>query len=61
MVPYDYKEFISGLTSLVERKFIPISRIDDAVARILRVKFTMGLFEHPLADYSMAKYLGSQV
>ncbi|XP_047981136.1 beta-glucosidase BoGH3B-like [Salvia hispanica] len=60
MVPYDYKEFISGLTSLVERKFIPMSRIDDAVARILRVKFTMGLFEHPLADYSMAKYLGSQ-
>ncbi|KAG6433853.1 hypothetical protein SASPL_105471 [Salvia splendens] len=60
MVPYDYKEFISGLTSLVERKFIPMSRIDDAVARILRVKFTMGLFERPLADYSMAKYLGSQ-
>ncbi|XP_057778396.1 uncharacterized protein LOC130997154 [Salvia miltiorrhiza] len=60
MVPYDYKEFIDGLTSLVKRKFIPMSRIDDAVARILRVKFTMGLFEHPLADYSMAKYLGSQ-
>ncbi|KAG6437164.1 hypothetical protein SASPL_102075 [Salvia splendens] len=60
MVPYDYKEFISGLTSLVKRKFISMSRIDDAVARIIRVKFAMGLFEHPLADYSMAKYLGSQ-
>lgn len=61
MVPYNYTEFIDGLTSLVKNKFIPISRIDDAVARILRVKFTMGLFERPLADYSLSKYLGSQV
>ncbi|KAI3735106.1 hypothetical protein L6452_14594 [Arctium lappa] len=38
-----------------------MSRVDDAVKRILRVKFVMGLFENPLADYSMAKYLGSQV
>lgn len=61
MVPYNYTEFIDGLTSLVENKFIPIARINDAVSRILRVKFTMGLFEHPLADYTMSKYLGSQV
>ncbi|KAL0374728.1 UNVERIFIED_CONTAM: Lysosomal beta glucosidase [Sesamum radiatum] len=60
MVPYNYTEFIDGLTSLVKNNFIPMSRIDDAVKRILRVKFTMGLFEHPLADYSMTKYLGSQ-
>ncbi|KAK6139780.1 hypothetical protein DH2020_026456 [Rehmannia glutinosa] len=58
MVPYKYAEFIDGLTSLVKNKFIPMSRIDDAVTRILRVKFTMGLFEHPLADYSMIKHLG---
>ncbi|GFP87501.1 lysosomal beta glucosidase [Phtheirospermum japonicum] len=58
MVPYNYTEFIDGLTSLVNNKFIPMSRIDDAVARILRVKFTMGLFEYPLADNSMIKYLG---
>ncbi|KAG8376862.1 hypothetical protein BUALT_Bualt09G0108000 [Buddleja alternifolia] len=60
MVPYKYKEFIDGLTRLVKSKYIPMSRIDDAVKRILRVKFTMGLFEHPLADYSMIKYLGHQ-
>ncbi|KAK6126543.1 hypothetical protein DH2020_039711 [Rehmannia glutinosa] len=60
MVPYNYSEFIDGLTMLVKNNFVPISRIDDAVERILRVKFTMGLFEHPLADYSMAKYLGIQ-
>lgn len=60
MVPYNYTEFIDGLTSLVKNKFVSMSRIDDAVKRILRVKFMMGLFEHPLADYSMIKYLGSQ-
>lgn len=60
MVPYNYTEFIDGLTILVKDHVIPMSRIDDAVQRILRVKFTMGLFENPLADYSMAKYLGSQ-
>ncbi|GFQ02494.1 beta-glucosidase bogh3b [Phtheirospermum japonicum] len=60
MIPYNYTEFIDGLTSLVKNKFIPMSRIDDAVTRILRVKFTMGLFENPLADYSMIKYLGRQ-
>ncbi|KAL8509609.1 hypothetical protein ACS0TY_016728 [Phlomoides rotata] len=60
MLPYNYTEFIDGLTMLVKNKFVPMSRIDDAVQRILRVKFTMGLFEHPLADYSMAKYLGCE-
>ncbi|GFP83784.1 beta-glucosidase bogh3b [Phtheirospermum japonicum] len=60
MVPYNYMEFINGLTELVKKKHVPMSRINDAVSRILRVKFAMGLFEHPLADYSMAKYLGSQ-
>ena len=61
MVPMNFTEFIDGLTYLVKNKFIPMSRLDDAVQRILRVKFTMGLFENPLADYSMAKYLGCQV
>ncbi|XP_076933053.1 uncharacterized protein LOC143598817 [Bidens hawaiensis] len=60
MVPLNYTEFIDGLTYLVQNKLIPMSRINDAVRRILRVKFTMGLFENPLADYSMTKYLGSQ-
>ncbi|KAL3644115.1 hypothetical protein CASFOL_012047 [Castilleja foliolosa] len=58
MVPYDYEEFIDGLTTLVNHNFIPMKRIDDAVSRILTVKFTMGLFEHPMADNSMINYLG---
>ncbi|KAJ6727504.1 hypothetical protein OIU79_005399 [Salix purpurea] len=58
MVPYNYTEFINGLTDLVNKKAVRIQRIDDAVKRILRVKFAMGLFENPLADYSFAAKLG---
>ncbi|KAJ0500274.1 putative glucan 1,3-beta-glucosidase [Helianthus annuus] len=60
MAPNNYVEFINELTSLVKNKFISMDRIDDAVTRILRVKFTMGLFENPLADYSMVNEVGSQ-
>ncbi|KAG8098152.1 hypothetical protein GUJ93_ZPchr0013g37396 [Zizania palustris] len=60
MVPYTYTEFIDDLTSQVENKIIPMSRIDDAVYRILRVKFTMGLFESPFADPTLAGELGKQ-
>ncbi|KAM0977599.1 hypothetical protein ACFX15_013184 [Malus domestica] len=60
MIPYNYTEFIDGLTSLVKNGIIPMSRIDDAVKRILRVKFVMGLFEEPLADRSLVDQLGSK-
>ncbi|KAF3662098.1 putative wall-associated receptor kinase 2-like [Capsicum annuum] len=53
-------EFLDDLASLVRKNIIPMSRIDDAVKRILRVKFVMGLFENPLADLSLANQLGSQ-
>ncbi|KAL6966623.1 beta-glucosidase [Sarracenia purpurea var. burkii] len=58
---YSHTDFLEIVTSLVKKSIIPMSRIDDAVRRILRVKFMMGLFENPLADYSMADYLGNQV
>jgi len=58
MVPYDYPEFINELTNLVKKEVIPMSRINDAVKRILRVKFSLGLFENPLADLSLADKLG---
>ncbi|XP_027160432.1 uncharacterized protein LOC113761570 [Coffea eugenioides] len=60
MLPENFTEFIDDLTSLVKKNVIPMSRIDDAVKRILRVKFTMGLFENPLADLSLVHQLGSQ-
>ncbi|KAJ0261288.1 Beta-glucosidase-like protein [Hirschfeldia incana] len=51
-------ELIDVLTSQVKKKLIPMTRINDAVERILRVKFTMGLFEDPMADHSLANKLG---
>ena len=38
MVPDRYPEFIANLTELVNEGRVPVSRIDDAVRRILRVK-----------------------
>ncbi|MBA0770576.1 hypothetical protein Gotri_019195 [Gossypium trilobum] len=60
MLPYNYTEFIDGLTYLVKNNFVPMSRIDDAVKRILLVKFTMGLFENPLADEKFVEQLGCE-
>ncbi|KAK3408348.1 hypothetical protein EUGRSUZ_J00604 [Eucalyptus grandis] len=60
MVPYNYTVFIDALTRLVNANVIPVSRIDDAVQRILRVKFMMGLFENPLGDRTYLSQLGSQ-
>ncbi|XP_052193000.1 uncharacterized protein LOC127801699 isoform X2 [Diospyros lotus] len=60
MVPYKYTEFIDDLIYLVKKTVIPMDRIDDAVSRILLVKFTMGIFENPLADLSLIDEVGSQ-
>ncbi|KAK9912186.1 hypothetical protein M0R45_036058 [Rubus argutus] len=60
MVPVNYSEFINDLLYLVKSNVIPMDRIDDAVGRILLVKFTMGLFENPLSDLSLVNELGSQ-
>ncbi|KAK7301558.1 hypothetical protein RJT34_12425 [Clitoria ternatea] len=61
MVPKQYTKFIDDLTMLLKNKFIPMSRIDDAVRRILGFKFMMGFFEKPFADYSLVGHLGIQV
>lgn len=54
MVPYDYENFSKDLVALVKSGEVKESRIDDAVRRILKLKFKLGLFENPvtkLADY----------
>ncbi|CAH8382087.1 unnamed protein product [Eruca vesicaria subsp. sativa] len=58
MVPFKYERFIEDLTSLVESGEVTMARIDDAVERILRVKFVAGLFEHPLTDRSLLDTVG---
>ncbi len=54
MIPYDYNEFCTDLIALVKEGKVSISRIDDAVTRILRVKHELQIFETPvtyLKDY----------
>jgi beta-glucosidase len=45
MVPEKWKTFIANTIAQVEKGEIPMSRIDDAVSRILRVKLRAGLFD----------------
>ncbi|OMO90513.1 hypothetical protein COLO4_19104 [Corchorus olitorius] len=61
MVPYRYKQFIEDLTFLVESGEIQMSRIDDAVERILRVKFIAGLFECPFSNRSLLDMVGCKL
>ena len=46
----EYPRLFRGLVNLVKNGSIPIERIDDAVRRILYIKFKMGLFENPYFD-----------
>ncbi|WP_322820148.1 glycoside hydrolase family 3 protein [Chloroflexus sp.] len=59
MVPYDAHRFIASLTRAVERGAVSEERIDDAVRRILTVKFAMGLFEQPFAHTALSDQIGS--
>ncbi len=55
MIPYNY-EFCDFLVELVNEGAVPMSRIDDAVRRILKMKFELNLFERPYenpADYPL--------
>jgi beta-glucosidase len=56
----NFIEFINDLKNLVKENKVSISRINDAVRRILRVKFEMGIFEHPYTDRSLLKTVGSK-
>jgi beta-glucosidase len=60
MVPYDYTRFIRALTSAVESDQVSEGRIDDAVRRILTVKFALGLFENAAADRDLLDAVGSE-
>ena len=53
-------EFEATLTSLVNSGTVSMTRIDDAVSRILKVKFEMGLFEHPYTDRTLEKTIGDK-
>lgn len=58
MVPYEIS-FCTYLKELVEEGEVPMSRIDDAVRRVLRLKYRLGLFENPYWDIMAYDKFGS--
>ena len=61
-VPYggeSFKIFLKLFKEAVLEESILMSRIDDAVRRILTVKYDMGLFEHPMADRTQVNNIGT--
>ncbi|MEN3362206.1 MAG: beta-glucosidase, partial [Mycobacteriales bacterium] len=59
MEPTGFGTFESTLTAEVNAGRVPMSRIDDAVSRILTKKFQLGLFEHALTDRTHLAEVGS--
>ncbi|MDH7599783.1 MAG: glycoside hydrolase family 3 N-terminal domain-containing protein [Sedimentisphaerales bacterium] len=63
MVPNQYRQFFTLLRQLVLEGQVPMERIDDAVRRILRVKFAMGLMDKDrslMADRTLWQSFGGQ-
>jgi beta-glucosidase len=59
MEPFSAQAFETTLLSEVQAGRVPMSRIDDAVRRILTKKFELGLFEHPFTDRTNIGEIGS--
>ncbi len=55
MVPFDLS-FYKDLISLVKEGKVPGSRINDAVRRILQVKYRLGLFDNPFPEKGTEDY-----
>lgn len=59
MTPYDGPAFQAALAKGVDSGAISQERIDEAVSRVLTVKFEMGLFANPYPDPTAAAVVGS--
>ena len=59
MEPFSAQSFEATLIAEVQAGRVPMSRIDDAVSRILTKKFELGLFEHPFTDRTNIDDIGS--
>ena len=54
MIPLNAPEFVNSVETAVAEGKITEARIDESVARILRLKFKLGLFDDPFADADQA-------
>ena len=60
MLVRSWREGLPEIIRLVEDGKVPMSRIDDAVTRILRMKVRLGLFDSPLSSAAFAHAMGSE-
>jgi beta-glucosidase len=60
MTPFEYKDFISNIQEALTKGDITKERLDDAVRRILTVKFETGLFDRPEAKPEDLTVIGSE-
>lgn len=58
MIPYNLN-FCDYLVELVNEGEVPMSRIDDAVRRVLNLKYKLGLFDKPVTHYQDYPLFGS--
>lgn len=59
MVPTDYERFLTALGGAVRQGDVAEERIDEAVRRVLTVKFAMGLFDRPSTSPELVELIGS--
>ena len=59
MIPNDW-QFCKDLVELVKEGTVSMERIDDAVRRVLRLKFRLGLFDNPNWDLGKYEKFGSE-
>lgn len=59
MLVQSWREGLPEMIALVENDEIPMSRIDDSVTRILRMKIRLGLFEKPFSSPACGSVMGS--
>ena len=55
-----YEKFMTLFKEAIEEGSIPMSRVDDAVRRILLIKKQSGLFDRPFSDQQLLAHIGSQ-
>lgn len=60
MIAYQFEPFCDDLIALVKEGKVKQSRIDEAVRRILKLKFELDLFEKPLTNYKDYPKFGSK-
>lgn len=56
----DFNMYVEGVRNGVLNGVISQERIDDAVRRVLRQKFRIGLFENPFPDVTLIPKIGTQ-